>query len=463
MILVENPPKKVKKYSLREPIHISSHAERERILGEHSDTVFACRDAGVNPPPPPLVAFSPESLTVSQLLRGQVISSSQKLYPCGDIWELYNFFDEQGNPLTFQSGYALPTSNPLEEVVEDMVEEAIQKEMTKELIDYDVEEIPEPDKEEDPQRTPMTEEEKRAERERYIRKVKKTIRRLVNLNRLYYMFTLSFALELNENVNGLRFILPEDDQRDREKVLDVWNSRLTDIRRWLKQKHGREFKFVMVLELHDSEETDPRKRGTYHVHLATDKDLDKHELQQHWGYGVVWIDDFRKTKVWNEKLKKHVNIDADFLKDPGRYMAKYLEKEIDNPKFLNKHAYSSSRRNLKRPEKAVIRDEKSIQRILHNPSLAFNCGEIPESVYKKIQQLKNIEEVETYDNLKVHGKLKKVEIPLRNKEKEGGKMVMYVRYRVFNFRLLYPQAKRRKPTSQMEFRLKDSFRNRNIS
>lgn len=425
---VENTPKKVKLYVLREPIHVDSQTKRDSILGDYSDTVFACKDAGVTPPPPPVVGFPPEKKTLKQCLGHSIDIFSQKFYVCGDIWEHYEFFDEQGRPLSFKAGYTLPKeTKAIEEIVEDAIEQAERQELENEIQAC-------LDKLDEIEKTPMTEDEKRAERERYIRKVKKTIRRLINGNRLYYMYTLTFALEENKNVNGLRFILPEDDQRDREQVLDVWNTRLTDIRRWLTQKYHRDFKFVLVLERHDSENTDPRKRGTYHLHLATDKPLDKHELQQHWGYGVVWVDDFKKTKIWDKTLQKYVNVDTGFINDPGRYMADYLEKEIDNPEFLNKHAYSSSRGNLRRPKQNCIRDDESITRILENPSLAFQRGEIPESVYQKILRLKNIEEVETYDTLKANnGKPYEVDTPI-------GKV--YVRYRVFNFRLLYPQAQK---------------------
>jgi hypothetical protein len=421
---VEDNRKSVKVYSLKAPVYADTHDEYMRIMEEHSIDCFTAHDMGLTSPPVPLVSYPMPPLpreVVQKIAASQVVNSSHKLFMCGDIWEHYSFFDEYGNPLLFQSGYTLPETEKPEDVAKRAVGEALQEECET-AINEAIEHL------DDLEKAPMSEDEKQAERQRYIRRVKQEIRRLVNLNHLTYMYTLTFALELNENVYGLRFILPEADQRDRAKVLDAWNVRLTDIRRWMAQE-GREFRFVVVLEIHDSDKTDPRKIGTYHIHLATDKPIDKHELQRKWGYGVVWIDNFKKNKRTDEATGRTITEAADFLKDPGRYLAKYLEKEINNPQFICQHAYSSSRGNLKRPKDYILRDEEQIQKILKNPRLAYDYGVISEALYHKILKLKHLDQVKSYDN---QDKLKEVDIKLPG----GETRKIYVRYRIYNFRLL---------------------------
>jgi hypothetical protein len=388
-----------------------------------------------------LVGYEPTDPTQQAcrdlLANTAVNSSSEVLYPCGDIWEHYRFTDENGVPYRSRYGYTIDKPD-IETYVSSVAEQAIQAEIDA-LFDRLEEENP---CEEGKERTPMTSEEKQREREKYLRRIKKTVRRLINANRLTFMYTLTFALELNENVNGLRFILPEALQRDRHEVFQVWNTRLTYIRRKLKECSDREFKFVLVPEIHDSEKTDPRKVGTYHLHLATDKPLNKDELQKHWGYGVVWIDDFSKEKTYNTTTGKHETRERDFLNDPGRYMAKYLEKEMENEDeefgAWKQHKYSSSR-NLKRPEKLKIRDEKAIDAALNDPKTVFDFEGVPKVQAAKVKALNDINQVKTFENTY------QIEFRKWEGDKEKGEMKtvkLNVQYTCYNFRVLLPGAKR---------------------
>jgi hypothetical protein len=387
-----------------------------------------------------LIGFEPVDSTQQAckdlFAKTAVNSSSQQLYPCGDVWEHYAFTDEAGNPYKMQYGYTLDIPD-VDSYVSHIADLADLAEIDT-LIDRLEAENPVESKE----KTPMTSEEKQQERERYLRKVKKTVRRLINANRLTYMYTLTFALEENAKVKGLRFILPEGTQRDRHEVFKVWNTRLTYIRRKLKERYDREFKFVLVPEIHDGENTDTRKRGTYHFHLATDNPLDKAELQELWGYGVVWIDDFSKDKTYNHQTKQYKTKKADFLNDPGRYMAKYLEKEIESEEedfeTWKQHKYSSSR-NLKRPEKLKIRDEQAIDQALTAPATVFDFEGVPHEQAERVKALKDINEVKTFEQTY------QVEFQKWEGDKQTGEMKtvkLNVHYTCYNFRLLLPGAKR---------------------
>lgn len=366
------------------------------------------------------------------LTKTAVNSSSEQLFPCGDIWEHYQYFDEHGKPYKMQYGYTLDKPD-VDEYVSFIAQQACQAEVDRLLEQLETDNPSE--------QIPRSEYDPKAERKRHLQKVKKTVRRLINANRLTYMYTLTFALELNANVQGLRFILPEQDQRDRERVFDAWNVRLTDLRRFLKKTYQRTFKFVLVPETHDSDNTDPRKKGTYHLHLATDKPLDKAELQDLWGYGVVWVDDFSQDKTWNKDTHRYETHKRDFLNDPGRYMAKYLEKEIDSPDedftTWKKHKYSSSR-NLKRPEKLKIRDEHAIHKALQHPASVFDFEGVSKVQAAKVRALKDINEIKTFENSY------EVEFQKWKGDKQTGEMEtvkLKVHYACYNFRLLLPGAK----------------------
>jgi hypothetical protein len=349
------------------------------------------------------------------------------LYPCGEVWEFIEYFADSEGKRPFYFSRNTEPSEPGE------LSEP-----------FDLSELPEPSEPGEPacekdgsgSSRSLTDEEREEERTRYIRRQKKEIRRLINRNELFYMFTLTFALRMHENVQGLRFtdMMDSEKQRDRELVLNAWNRRLTVIRKTLKEA-GQELKFVMVLERHEGEKTSEEKFGTYHVHLATNISIDKHVLQRLWGYGVVWIDDFRSVKTYKDG--KYVNEGektgdgSGMRENPGQYMSKYLDKEVGNPDFLCKHAYSSSR-NLARPEHEKRRDRKEQQHLFEHPleELDRQGIHLEEDQRERIQSLKGVHEVQVFDSLQKEGKLCEVEIPLETP------VTLYLRMRVYNFRVL---------------------------
>lgn len=333
----------------------------------------------------------PHVAKIIETLSGVQVSS-QKLFACGGVWELYDFQDVNGQPVKFQYGYSTK-----EKEEKELSKWAVwaETELEKSLLEADHAETSKAPG------VPYTDEQKAEGRKRDRAKSIKTFRRVVNLNKLRYMYSPTFALELNEKVKGLWRILPEERQRDRRAVQKVWNSFLTSFRRKLSQK-GIDFKFVRVWEKHDSAKTDPRKRGTYHPHIATDKPIDKDFLQEAWGYGVVWIDDFNKKKI-RTKDGRHVNVQrAEIVNDPGRYMAKYMEKDFDEAESYHQKAWAGSR-NLEKPK--PIRDETTVKTMLADSHAA---------------------DFLTFD------KTFKVEY----KTRQHDNVSLFVRYRVFNFRIL---------------------------
>ena len=127
-------------------------------------------------------------------------------------------------------------------------------------------------------------EERNRQRLKRLRNQKKTVRRYVNLNHLFFMYTFTFAISLNDNVIGLSKILPLESQRHRTEIERIWNSRLSIIRKALGNS-GTPFRFLKVLEPHNSEKSTCEKRGAFHIHLATDRWIDKGGLQKLWKYG----------------------------------------------------------------------------------------------------------------------------------------------------------------------------------
>ena len=296
--------------------------------------------------------------------------SSKKLFCCGDVWYLKEYFDAAGETFPFRYG-------PLEkrEMRSELVEEIKRIDMLNvtaapEYLDGDpiLEELTEISRNETLQESPetpekreWTEEEKQEKRKINRAHAKQNLRMLCNLNTLHYMYTLTFAPELHENVKGLRFILPLEKQHDRHEIEKAWNKRRSAISRWYK-KHDREFRYVKVLEKHlgNNAEEESCKVGTYHIHLATDKPIDKHILQKLWGYGVVWIDDFSKGRSSGTRSKQDPGRDKAVI-DPGVYMSKYMEKDFDDAALHGYKAYSPSH-SLKRPK--PIRDESEIAELL---------------------------------------------------------------------------------------------------
>jgi hypothetical protein len=173
-------------------------------------------------------------------------------------------------------------------------------------------------------------------------RAQKTVRRLVNENRLYYMATLTFALK--NNVKGYHFsLIPRERQVSRDEAYQIWKFFLRRLKR--KVRFWGKLKWLMVLERHDSFRTHPMKRDTYHFHVAISRNLGTRFLQSVWRHGIVNYQDFTRTPDGQEREQ---------IENPGAYISKYISKDgADENRELGQRRYSSSR-NLEKPYKSNI-------------------------------------------------------------------------------------------------------------
>lgn len=173
---------------------------------------------------------------------------------------------------------------------------------------------------------------------RAAKRAEKQVRRLVNTNRLTTMWTLTFAPDTP--ANRLKWdCTTYNQQSDYNFVKAAWKK----FCRKLRKVHP-DIKWLVVYELHDGTHTSDAKRGTYHLHFATDTRLDWNFVSETWKYGIVRFDDFTKPK-------KGARPDA--VRNPGAYMSKYIGKNFDESNFHVKR-YSRSR-NMETPYKTDLR------------------------------------------------------------------------------------------------------------
>lgn len=110
------------------------------------------------------------------------------------------------------------------------------------------------------------------------------------------------------------------------------------------KKFRREFpgvQYVAVFEIHDSEDTSERKRGSYHLHFAVRQNVSYNKLRHMW----------RQTRLdcMNDGDYEGANINGAKMKFGGspqniqRYMIKYLVKTLDSTR-ANKKMYWASRK-----------------------------------------------------------------------------------------------------------------------
>lgn len=369
--------------------------------------------------------------------------SSEKLYRCGMYWRKVTFFDANLNRQYFHYGYANTKAKKPEESAKDALAEWYKEYEARQFLQHLTPEAPETETHQEharrSERTPEEiEQEREHDKQRRKRKQEQALKNLVNKNYLCYMYTLTFALECNEKVKGLRFILPEDQQRARKEIERAWNLRRGPIVQALRERDI-EFRYVKVLEKHDSDQTDERKRGTYHIHLATDQPIDKYLLQKLWGFGVVWVDNFNKSKV-KDADGNTVNVERDgCVISPGDYMAKYIDKDFNEADELGKRAYSPSK-NLERVK--PDRDETQNARFLQKPSTGFSdfdkakIEETEPGLFRKIEAITSAADVKVFD------KLFPVEFTRIDKQTGEPETVnMFVQYEDFNFRLLMKNAR----------------------
>jgi len=167
----------------------------------------------------------------------------------------------------------------------------------------------------------------------------KAIRRLTNVNRCRYMWTLTLAPPSQENKIFYECI-PLELQRDYDAVRGLWKAFL---RRFKKELGGPTFRWILVLELHDSKKTSDEKRGTWHLHFTTPDRLEWEDIMHFWTHGHVRFDDFQRGKKGQRKGE---------VRNPGAYMSKYIGKNFDESNF-NKKRYTRSRNTL-RPTKISL-------------------------------------------------------------------------------------------------------------
>ena len=159
----------------------------------------------------------------------------------------------------------------------------------------------------------------------------KQVRRLVNTNECRFMWTLTLAPPSDENKINYQCV-PLDKQRDYDFVRGLWKGFLRRFRREIKRR----FRWILVLELHDSERTSEEKKGTWHLHFATPDRLEWEDIMHYWGHGHVRFDDFQRPKGG---VRKHE------VRNPGAYMSKYIGKNFEDSS-LHRKRYTRSRNTI---------------------------------------------------------------------------------------------------------------------
>ena len=148
---------------------------------------------------------------------------------------------------------------------------------------------------------------KEINRNKVLARNRRTVRQLVNSNPDCNKFlTLTFADNLTD--------------------IDKANYQFKKFIERLKYRYSSiELKYIAVIEF--------QKRGAVHYHLLNNLPyIDVNELARVWGHGFI-------------KLNKIDNVD-----NVGAYVTKYMQKDLDDPRFLGRKCYMTSR-NLNKPLK----------------------------------------------------------------------------------------------------------------
>ena len=162
-------------------------------------------------------------------------------------------------------------------------------------------------------------------------RAQKQVRRLVNANRMRYMWTLTLAPLSDENMR-LYECIPLCDQRNYDRIRGIWKNFLKRLKRKFEA-----LRWLVVFELHDSAKTSPEKRKTWHLHFATPDFVPVSWICKIWKHGRVDVQDFQKPKP-GKAPRSPVN-------NPGAYMSKYVGKSFDASTFHRKR-YSRSRNTV---------------------------------------------------------------------------------------------------------------------
>lgn len=193
---------------------------------------------------------------------------------------------------------------------------------------------------------------------RAAKRAKKTIRRLLNSNPdMTYMETFTFAITQGTAAR----LLSIEEQKDRKVMQQTWKMFCRDLKRKMKREGLEGWKWLRILELHDSKKTDERKRGTYHLHVASNIPLEDADGPKLWGYGRCETTDFRSARKDGKPLAEN----------PGAYMSKYIEKDVlREDREPGERAYTCSR-NLERP--VVVFGREAAAELLSKYKEVFAC------------------------------------------------------------------------------------------
>jgi hypothetical protein len=175
-------------------------------------------------------------------------------------------------------------------------------------------------------------------------RARKQIRRIVNTNDFRAMHTLTFAPPGRGHEKKYD-ILSIDEQSDYDMVRACFKRFIQRAVR----AYGSTFAYLVVFELHDSEQTSDCKRGTWHVHLATSTDRVLREcIAWKWQHGMTDYQDYRYDTKGNVRDEE--------IQNPGAYMAEYIGKDgaqFGQKELINKRRYTTSR-CTKRPTKTGL-------------------------------------------------------------------------------------------------------------
>ena len=166
---------------------------------------------------------------------------------------------------------------------------------------------------------PADENTKIENRKKVVTRIRNNVRRLAsgNFDENSRFFTATFA--------------------DNVKEMDYANHEFKKFIQRLKYNYD-DFKYLSVVEF--------QKRGAIHYHMLSDFGYIEHsDLGRLWGNGHVWIRDLLTANKGNP------------VTNVGRYIAKYMNKNVLDERLMGKKAYFTSK-NLKRPE--IIYEDMSL-------------------------------------------------------------------------------------------------------
>lgn len=190
--------------------------------------------------------------------------------------------------------------------------------------------------------------------ERASARARRTVRRLVNSNYLFWMTTLTLAPDVSklDSRNGEKWKqIPLEEQKDRAIVINLWDR----FRRRAKKHFNKDFPYVAIIEKHTGKRAKDEtiKRGTYHIHFCTVKRQDMTSrdfeivIQNLWRHGLCKVSDWTKGR----RSRDLGEIDSPPPSNPGAYLSKYFGEKGDDStgRSRNDKRYWSSR-GLIKPE-----------------------------------------------------------------------------------------------------------------